>query len=81
MPHPGNFSTALEQLELGQVLGIDDAHRRLAVVDDDQVVDAMTFEEVQHFHGEFVLVDGHRIQRHEITYEPVSVGTADWDVA
>jgi hypothetical protein len=30
----------------------------LVIDDDDEIVDAVAFEEVQDFHGEFVLVDG-----------------------
>jgi hypothetical protein len=32
-------------------LRIDDAHRHIVVIDHDQVVDAMAFEQIQNFDG------------------------------
>src|SRR3954468_24711347 len=37
----------LQQLQLRQVLGIDNAHRDLVFVHDDQVIDPMSVEEVE----------------------------------
>ena len=60
-----------KQLELRQVLRIDNADRGLAIVDHDEIIDAMALEEIQNFHGEFVLVNRYGVKCHEIAHEAV----------
>lgn len=56
----------LEQFEPRQILRIDDADGGFVVVDDDEVVDAMLLKQVQDFDREFVLMDGDRVECHQI---------------
>jgi hypothetical protein len=64
LSHGENWASAelaSEQLQLREVLRIDDADWDLVIIDDNEIVDAVAFEEIQNFHGEFVLVNGHRV--------------------
>ena len=52
---------ALQQLEPREVLRINDPNRHIVVIDHDQIVDPMAFEQVQNFDREFVFVHSDRI--------------------
>lgn len=67
----GDFYKALlpnesssEQFQPGQILRIDDADGHAAVVDHDQIIDAMTLEQIQDFDGKLVLMHDNGIERH-----------------
>src|ERR1043166_4755329 len=59
-----------KQFQFREVLRIDDADGDVVVIDDDEIVDAMTLEKVEDFDGELVLVNAHRVERHQIGDEP-----------
>lgn len=61
--------TRSEQLQARQILGIDNADRHFVVIDYDQIVDPMAFEQVENFDRELVFVHRHRVQGHEIGHE------------
>ena len=55
--------------------GLNPANRRCrpepVIVDHHKIVDPMAFEQVQDFHGELVLMDRDRIQRHQVAHQTV----------
>ena len=62
----------LKQLQAREILRIDDADRHLVVIDYDQVVDAVAFEQIENFDRELVFVHRDRIQRHQIGDEALA---------
>ena len=69
---PAGCALRLKEFEPSQVLGIDKADRPFLVVDNDKIVDAMAFEEVQHFDRELVLMHAYRIECHQIRDDTVA---------
>src|SRR5262245_6379405 len=58
--------SALEQLQSRQILRINNAYRNAVIVNHDQVIDAMAFEQVKDLNGELVFMHRDRVQRHQI---------------
>src|SRR5437763_11648306 len=54
----------LQQFQPRQILRINNADRRVVVVNDDEIIDTMAFQKIENFDGQFVLVHAYRIQRH-----------------
>ena len=52
---------ALQQLQSRQVLRINNSNRRVAIVDNYKIIDAMAFQQIENFDGEFVLVNAYWI--------------------
>ena len=50
LPHWETDAVALQQFQPRQILRIDDAHWHVVVINHDQIVDAMTLQQVQNFH-------------------------------
>ena len=59
----------LKQFQPRQILGIDDPDRNAVIINHDQVVDAVAFEEIKNFNGEFIFMHSHRVQSHQICNE------------
>src|SRR6266576_4089465 len=58
-----------EQLQARQILRIDNAYWHVVVINHDQIVDAMTLQQVQNFHREFFFMHRDWIQRHQVCHE------------
>jgi len=62
----------LQQFQPRQILRINNADRRVVVVNDDEIIDAMAFQKIENFDGQFVLVHAYRIQRHQIRHQTLA---------
>jgi hypothetical protein len=53
--------TALKEFQARQILRINNADRHAVIIDHDQVIDAMTFQQIKNFHCELVFVHRDRV--------------------
>ncbi len=51
----------LQQLQTRQILRIHYPDRRVVIVNNNQIVDAMALQQIKNFHGQFVLMHAYRI--------------------
>jgi len=57
-------AVALQKLQPRQVLRIDNSDRHICIIDYDEIIDPVAFEQVQDFYGQFVLMHCYRVERH-----------------